>query len=360
MRSRPGGSNWPIAPNEHLDIRSHDGGTPVLKAEYSTRGPVPEAVIAPVELHLEPPRPHEVRVAVVASPINPSDVLTLTGEYGMLPDLPAVGGNEGVGRVIELGDGVQTLGVDDLVLLPVGVGTWRTQLNAKAERLFVLPKEADPLQLSMMAVNPPTASLLLSEFVDLAPGDWVIQNAANSGVGGYLIQLAASRGIHTINVVRREGAVESVKAIGAENVIVDGPGLRRRVVEITGGDRVRLAIDAVGGDATGRLASTLGDSGTVVAYGSMSGEPSTLSAASLIFHGVTLTGFWLARWFQHADLAEQARVFSEIASMIASGSLRAEIAATYGVEDIRDAVRHAARGERDGKVLIVPHAEDHS
>lgn len=332
----------------------------MLKAEYSTRGPVPEAVIAPSELHLEPPRPHEVRVAVVASPINPSDVLTLTGEYGMLPDLPAVGGNEGVGRVIELGDDVQTLSVGDLVLLPVGCGTWRTHINAKAERLFVLPQEADPLQLSMMAVNPPTASLLLSEFVDLAPGDWVIQNAANSGVGGYLIQMAASRGIRTINIVRRESAVEAVTAMGAENVVVDGPELRRRVTEITDGDPVRLAIDAVGGHATSRLASTLGDFGTVVAYGSMSGEASTLSAASLIFHGVTLTGFWLARWFQHADPAVRARVFNEIASMIGAGSLRAEIAATYGIEEIQDAVRHAARGERNGKVLIVPHAEDRS
>ena len=59
-----------------------------------------------------------------------------------------------------------------------------------------LPEGADPLQLSMLTVNPPTASLMLSEFVPLAPGEWVIQNVANSGVGGYLVQLARLRGLH--------------------------------------------------------------------------------------------------------------------------------------------------------------------
>ena len=153
----------------------------------------------------------EVLVAVEAAPINPSDVLTLTGDYGMLPPLPAVGGNEGVGRVAALGaapDGQpQHLSVGDLVLLPVGAGTWRSHLLADARRLVALPAGADPLQLSMLTVNPATAALLLSEFVALQPGDWVVQNAANSAVGGYLVQLARARGLRTVNVVRRDGAV---------------------------------------------------------------------------------------------------------------------------------------------------------
>ena len=71
----------------------------MLKAEYQTRGPVPYESIAAVELQLPDLTEGQVRVKVLAAPINPSDVLTLTGEYGMLPPLPAVGGNEGVGRV---------------------------------------------------------------------------------------------------------------------------------------------------------------------------------------------------------------------------------------------------------------------
>ena len=165
-----------------------------LMAQYETRGPVPQAVIRAVPEPTPEPGPGQALLELVAAPINPSDVLTLTGDYGMLPPLPAVGGNEGVGRVAALGaapDGQpQHLSVGDLVLLPVGAGTWRSHLLADARRLVALPAGADPLQLSMLTVNPATAALLLSEFVALQPGDWVVQNAANSAVGGYLVQLA--------------------------------------------------------------------------------------------------------------------------------------------------------------------------
>ena len=133
----------------------------------------------------------QVLVQVLAAPINPSDVLTLTGEYGTLPPLPAIGGNEGVGKVVAHGPGVSAPAIGQTVLLPRGAGTWSTHVVGEARRLIPLPNEADPLQLAMMVVNPPTASLMLSEFVDLKPGEWVIQNAANSGVGGYLVQLAS-------------------------------------------------------------------------------------------------------------------------------------------------------------------------
>jgi NADPH:quinone reductase-like Zn-dependent oxidoreductase len=154
----------------------------MLKAEYQHRGTQPQEVIEAVALSLPELEAGQARIKVLAAPINPSDVLTLTGEYGLLPPLPAVGGNEGVGRVEALGAEVSNLKVGQMVLLPVGCGTWVSHLNATASKLIPLP-EADPQQLAMLTVNPPTASLLLSQFVDLKPGDWVIQNAANSGVG---------------------------------------------------------------------------------------------------------------------------------------------------------------------------------
>src|SRR5690606_31785893 len=120
---------------------------PMLKAEYQRRGPVPQDVIEAVEFQLPALAAGQVRVKVLAAPINPSDVLTLTGEYGMLPPLPAVGGNEGVGRVEELGPEVSNLKVGQIVLLPVGCGTWTSHLNAPANKLIPLP-EADPQQLA--------------------------------------------------------------------------------------------------------------------------------------------------------------------------------------------------------------------
>ena len=325
----------------------------MLKAEYQQRGKVPQDVIAAVELQLPPLTTGQALVKVLAAPINPSDVLTLTGEYGMLPPLPAIGGNEGVGRVEQLGEGVKHLKVGQTVLLPVGCGTWVSHLQAPADKLIPLP-DADPQQLAMMTVNPPTASLLLSEFVDLQPGDWVIQNAANSGVGGYLIQLAKLRGFKTINVVRRESAVAGVKAEGGDVVLVDGPHLHQQVREAIGDAKLMLGIDTVGGAATDHIAACLSESGTLVNYGLMSGEPCQVSATSFVFRDITLRGFWLAKWFRKASPAEQMKVFGELTQLIASGKLKARIAATYNLSQIKEAVAAAASGERDGKILIVP------
>ena len=231
------------------------------RAQYSQRGPVPQEFIDAVDFELPPLTSGQVLIQVLAAPINPSDVLTLTGGYGILPPLPAVGGNEGVGKVIQLGPDVSTIVVGQTVMLPVGGGTWATHMIGEAKKLMPLPNDADPLQLAMMTVNPPTASLLLSEFVDLNAGDWVIQNAANSGVGEYLIQLAKVRGFKTVNIVRRESAIAEVKIAGGDVVLVDGEGLAKRVADATGGAAIRLGIDAVGGPPGNRPARGLSCAG---------------------------------------------------------------------------------------------------
>ncbi len=326
----------------------------MLKAQYERRGPVPQDVISAVEFDAPVLAAGQVLVEVLAAPINPSDVLTLTGEYGMLPPLPAVGGNEGVGRIAEKGLDAGALPVGQTVLLPVGIGTWASHVVADGNRLVPLPNEADPLQLSMVTVNPPTASLMLSEFVDLAAGEWVIQNAANSGVGGYLIQIAKSRGLKTVNVVRRESAVASLDGSGADVVIVDGDDLAKRVAEATGRAKIRLGIDAVAGKATGRLSECLAEGGVLVNYGAMTGEPCVVAPRALVFRDVTLRGFWLAKWFRNSTPVQQMALYGELTQRIASGELRARIGATYDVASIKDAVAAAARGERDGKILVVP------
>lgn len=324
------------------------------RAQYAERGPVPQASIAAVEFTLPPLTATQVLIKVLAAPINPSDVLTLTGVYGMLPPLPAIGGNEGVGVVVECGSTVTTPVVGQTVLLPVGGGTWSTHMVADAAKLMPLPNGVDPLQLAMMTVNPPTAHLMLQEFVDLQSGDWVIQNAANSGVGEYLIQLAKIRGLKTVNIVRRESAVAAVKAMGGDVVLVDGAGLGKRVAEATGGAKIRLGIDAVGGIATENLAGCLTDGGVLVNYGMMSGESCVVSPSSFVFRDITLRGFWLALWFRKATPAQQMAVFGELGKLIATGKLKARVQATYDISQIKEAVAAAAAGERDGKILIVP------
>lgn len=325
-----------------------------IQARYAVRGPVPQDVIGPVETELGPVGPDQALVAVLAAPINPSDVLMLTGGYGILPPLPAVGGSEGVGRIVEVGAEVTGLQPGQLVLLPAGSGTWCAHLLVQARRLVPLPDGADPQQMAMLTVNPATASLLLSEFVPLQAGDWVIQNVANSGVGSYLVQLARQRGLRTVNVVRRDSAVAAVRELGGDVVLVDGEDLHQRVREATGGAAIRLGIDAVGGRATDRLSRCLAEGGTLVNYGLMSGEPCMVSAESFVFKDITLRGFWLAKWFTTAPREAQRALYGALTQSLASGALKARVHATYPVERIQEAVAAAAAGERDGKVLVVP------
>lgn len=326
----------------------------MLRAQYERRGPVPEDVIHAVEVETPRAAAGEALLEVIAAPVNPSDVLTLTGDYADLPPLPAIGGREGVGRVAELGPDTHGPAVGQLVLLPRGYGTWSSHVVAEAAQLVELPNEADPHQLAMMTINPPTASLLLSEFSTLAPDEWVIQNAANSAVGLYLVQLARHRGQRTVNVVRREDAAAFVRAAGGDVVLTDDDHLAQRVREATGGAEIRLGIDAVGGTATGRLADCLCRDAILVNYGRMSDAPCVVQPDAFVFRNLTMRGFWLANWFRNTPGTQRAALLGEIARLIANGTLSAPIHATYDVSEIKQAVAVAASGGRSGKVLIVP------
>lgn len=300
----------------------------------------------------------EVVVDVEASPINPSDLLQFEGRYGAEPPpLPVYAGGEAVGIVSEVGAGVTHLAAGDRVLLLfAGRGNWRTRVKVKAERLFSLP-DADPLQLAMLAVNPATAQRMLEDFVKLAPGEWVIQNAANSGVGHSLIKLAKAAGLRTLNVVRRAELAPELEALGADAVLVDGPDLAARVAARTGkAARPRLAIDAIAGEATLRLGQSVADAGTVVNYGLLSGNPCTLSAADVVFRDVTLRGFWLARWFATATPQQLKSTYSALAALVADGTIHVPVEAAYPLVRAADALAHAAREGRSGKVLITPNA----
>ncbi|TDR22774.1 zinc-dependent alcohol dehydrogenase family protein [Marinicella litoralis] len=325
----------------------------MLKAEYQSRGPIPQDLIEAVPFDKPQLTEGQVLLEMLAAPINPSDVLTLTGHYGILPPLPAIGGNEGVARVIEHGEGVSEPAIGQTVLLPMGIGTWATHMVAKAEKLIALPNGVDPVQLSMITVNPPTASLLLSEFVDLKPGDWVIQNAANSGVGSYLITLAKLRGLKTINVVRRESLIEPLLAAGADVVLVDGDELVEQVKAATGGAVIKLGIDAVGGAATARLGAVLSEGATLVNYGAMSGDACMMPPTVIIFKDITVRGFWLAKWFRTSTPEKQQALYASLIGLIAEGKLSAPVHATYPVKDIKQAVAAAASGKRNGKVIVV-------
>ncbi len=313
----------------------------------------PETVIR-IVAQADPGEPAADEVVVDAefAPINPADILNLEGKYGAVPPaLPMTPGAEGVGRVVKAGAAVGHVKPGDRVLLP-GPGCWRERFKAPARSVFALPAGVDPKQLAMLRVNPPTAYLMLHRIVAPERGRWVIQNAANSGVGHCLIRLARDAGLKTVNVVRRDELLAPLRAFGGDVVLTDGPDLDARVRAAIGDAALPLAIDAVGGSGTLRLARCVSDGGTVVNYGLLSGEPCMVDGRETVFRDVKLQGFWLRKWFVDTEPAQIAALYRELASKLADGSLAVEIEAVYPFDRIKEAVEHAARGGRAGKILL--------
>ncbi len=294
----------------------------------------------------DPAGANQVLIGVEFSPINPNDLMVAQGIYAFRPPLPAVIGNEGVGRVLALGPGVKSVKVGDRVLAPPSSFTWRERMVIPAGGLSALSSDSDPQQSAMLAINPPTAALLLSEYVNLKPGEWIVQNAANSGVGRWVIAFAKKRGLKTVNIVRRPELVAELEAIGGDVVVVDSPDVSERIKAAVGQAELRLALDGVSGPATGVLAAALSPRGTLVSFAAMSEGPMFINPLDFIFKPLTMRGFWLG----HPEVAAKiAPAIVQAATMIASGQVHIPVAATYPLSSIKDAVAHAQRG---GKILL--------
>jgi len=294
------------------------------------------------------PLANEVLLAVEYAPISDSDLSTIRGQYGMLPSLPTGIGFEGVGRILSVGEEVDHLKVGDRVLLPSSSSSWREKIILPSTGLFPLPQNADPQQLSMLSINPPTAALLLSEYVALKPGDWVIQNAGNSGVGRSVIAFAKDRGLRTVSLVRRQELIDELVAAGGDVVLVDGAGVSARVAQATGNAKIALALDGVGGEAMLSLSGSLAPGGTLVVYSAVSRKPGLASVVDIVFRNVAIRGFWLYSQ-EFRDSPKVVEAIKTGARLIAEGKLHMSVAATYPLVAAKEAIAHAQRG---GKVLF--------
>ena len=300
-----------------------------------------------------PPSAGEVVFDVLLFPINPADISFCKGTYRLKPTLPATPGAECIGRVTATGAGVNDVNPGDLVIT-MQRENWTQKRRVKASDVIVVSSGVDLRQAAMLRINPATALLLLTDIVDLKAGDWMIQNVANSAVGRLVIRLARARGIRTMNVVRRDSLFAELKALGADACVVDGPDLAERVKAQTGGAPIRLALDAVSGQATARLSSCLADGGTVCNYGSMTGEEPVMPRSALSAGGQKLVGFTLTRALTKYSSAEVRAIYADLAQQIAKGTLSAPVEKVYPIDEIKTALTHAQRGERAGKILVAP------
>lgn len=298
----------------------------------------------------------EVLVELEAATINMSDFLLINGTYAVRPEVPSVLGAEGVGRVVEAGDGVdaELVGRRVLLLPTYGHGTWATHAVVRADAVVPVPEDVDALQLAMIGINPMTALLLLEDYGggSPGPGELIGQTAGTSAVGEYVVKLARLAGRPTMSVVRREAAAEQVRSWGGDVVVVDGEDLPARLEAALDGRRLSVAIDGVGGAAGSALAHHLRFGGTLVSYAVLSGELPAAALPDVIFNEVNLTGLWLVNWLRRAPADEVRARYAELVALVADGSLHARVDRTYGLDDWQDAFARAQAYDRAGKILF--------
>ncbi len=291
-----------------------------MQAIHLTKYGKPEEGLRLVEIP-EPgdPKPGEMLIRVEYAPINDSDLLVASGLYAVQPKLPSVVGNEGAGIVLAVGDGVQ---------------------NVKAGDRVVIPHAA------MLSINSPAAALLLEAFVTLEPGDWIVQNAANSGVGRAVIAFAKQKGVRTINIVRRSELIHELKETGADVVLLAGPNTAAEANQATGGAEVRLALDGVSGDATGTLLEIVGWNAKIVCYAAPTREPIKVNPLGLVAKHASIHPFFMYYPEHLPRIPEKIRA---AAALVAGHLLRAPIAAVYPARRFEQALAHALTG---GKILL--------
>jgi mitochondrial enoyl-[acyl-carrier protein] reductase / trans-2-enoyl-CoA reductase len=314
----------------------------------------PEEVVRCAEVpDVGSPGAGEVVFDVLAFPINPADVWMCKGTYRLKPPLPATPGAECIGRVTAVGAGVSHVKPGDLVI-NLQRENWAQRRRVKGDDVIGVPSSLPLRQAAMLRINPATALLLLSDIVELKPGDWVIQNVANSAVGRLVIRLAGVRGLKTMNVVRRPALFAELKSLGADACAVDGPDLAETVKAQTGGAPIRLGLDAVSGQATARLSACVAEGGPVCNYGSMTGEDPVMQRSSLIFGGQRLVGFMLGRALAPRSLAQIREIYAGLGRQVLDGTLSAPVEKVYPIEEIKAALAHAQQAERSGKILVAP------
>lgn len=306
------------------------------------------------------PGPGEVRVRMVLSPVNPSDLLVVRGRYGVLPKLPATPGFEGVGIVEKAGPGFLGkfyLGKRVAVLNGRG-GNWAEYVVIPAQQAVPVPKHLPDEQVASFFVNPVTVLAMVRHVLGVKPGEWLLQSAAGSVLGKMVIRLGKHAGFKTINVVRRSESKDELLKLGADAVISSSEGpIADQVRSIVGPAGVKYALDPVGGETGEGVFESLGESARMLCYGTLSNEPIRIDSRRMIAGRRVIEGFWLGHWMRDfsrgpAGKLRALALFREIAKLIGEGVLVTETGPTFGFDDIKRAVAVADQVGRGGKVFV--------
>ena len=182
----------------------------------------------------------------------------------------------------------------------------------------------------------------------------VEQTAPPSALGHMVVRLARARGVHLVNVVRRDEQVKLLEAEGAAYVLNSGEeGFDERLRELCTRLQATVAFEAVAGEMTGRVLQAMPKGGRAIVYGALSQEGCLVDPRSLIFEDKRVEGFWLSKWLLEMNPLRRIVVAGKVQKLLAS-ELKTEVRARLPLEQAADGLRQYTREMTGGKVIFVP------
>lgn len=334
-----------------------------MKALIIEQNGEPSEVVHWRDLPEPTPGPTEVRVRMLLAPVHPSDLHMIRGRFARQrqPELPASPGSEGVGIIDAVGSDVPRTRIGERVVLLDVPGTWREQVISPAARAIPVPAAISDDAAAQALVNPMTAWAMTMSEHQLGQGDWLVQSAAGSTVGRFVLQIAKVQGFRTINLVRREEQVAEIRELGGDVVLCTADeSWPAQLQRATGGKGIAKAIDCVAGRTGATLARQLAPNGSLLVYGALSSHRQTDPAAfempifapALIYSSAEVRGWFIFSWLARKGESEGSQALRSLLGLIAAGSLEPPAARRYAAGQAVEAFTAAERAGHDAKPLL--------
>jgi NADPH:quinone reductase-like Zn-dependent oxidoreductase len=306
----------------------------------------------------DPPMPGrgQVQVDVRAFPIHPGDLVGV--RFGPPnPGQRTVLGLEATGVVAAIGPGVDAPAVGTRVTVFPNPGSWAKRINVAEEVAIPVPDAVSDDVAAQMVCNPLTALLLYraaQQHFSVGFGGIIINNAANSSVGRLFTASADYHQLATISVVRSADRARELAARYPNVPVVstDSPDWVQQIRTIAEGRPVPVALDPVGGTIAGQLLSVLSSGGTLITYGAMADEDIPMHASALIGREIGVRGLTIGRWLSGVAPERRASDIAGITAIAMALPAEFDVAGTYPLNQIAEAVQHVNRPGKTGTVIV--------
>ena len=298
------------------------------------------------------PQAGQIRIRHTAIGVNFVDVYQRSGLYPM--QMPATGGNEGVGVVEAVAKGVKDLKVGDRVCYTGLPGSYCESRLVPADRVVKVPKGISDEQVASMLLKGMTVHYLIFSTYKVKKGETVLWHAAAGGVGLIAGQWLKKLGVTAIGTVGSDEKAKLAKAHGYKHVInYSTENFVERVKELTKGKKLPVVYDAVGKSTWDGSLDCLQPRGLMVSFGNASGAvpPQNLgilsAKGSLYVTRPTLATYIAAR----ADLVKRS---TDLFNVVKSGAVKIETTARYKLDEAANAHRDLEGRKTTGSVILVP------